>query len=305
MDKNSKIWVAGATGLVGSALVRELTKQGYSNVITDRIDLINQQATIDFFKLHKPDYVFLVAGKVGGISANNSDRAEFIYQNTMIAANTIHAAHRSGVNKLLYVGSSCIYPCETHQPIKENQLLTGSLEPTNEPYAVAKICGIKLCESYKRQYNDNFISAIPCNSYGLNDNYDYQSSHVLPAIIRHIIEAKQGGRTEIQLWGTGKPRREFIYVDDMADGLIFLMNNYDGIEPVNVGTGYDISIQALAELVKQAIGWKGTIKFNGLMDGMMEKRMDVSKLSGLGWQALTSLEHGIEKTINNIDKSKW
>lgn len=304
MNQNSKIYVAGASGMVGSAIVRNLKANGYDNLLTDRIDLTNQGQVNDYFNKNKPEYVFLTAGKVGGIAANNSERAHFIYDNTIIAANTIYAAHRTGVKKLLFTGSSCIYPLNSSQPIKEEYLLTGGLEPTNEPYAVAKIAGIKLCESFKRQFNDNFISAIPCNSYGDNDNYDWKSSHVLPAIIRQVITAKNKGSKEIELWGTGTPRREFIFVDDMADALIFLMNNYDEVEPINVGTGQDISIRGLADLVKEVVGWDGEIKFNGVMDGIMQKRMDVSKLNNLGWYSKTTLLDGINKTISNL-KQDW
>lgn len=304
MNTESKIYVAGASGMVGSAIVRNLKENGYTNLVTDRVDLTNQQCTIDFFKLNKPGYVFMAAGKVGGIATNNLDRADFIYNNTMMAANVVYAAHRVGVKKLLFIGSSCMYPKNSVQPIKEEYLLSSELEPTNEPYAIAKITGIKLCESFNRQYRDNFISAIPCNSYGENDNYNYQTSHVMASIIRNVIEAKKNNRKEIQLWGTGKPRREFIFVDDMADGLIYLMKNYEGVEPINIGTGQDISIKGLAELVKEIVGWDGEIKFNQVMDGMMEKRMDVSKINNLGWRARTTLMEGINKTISNL-KYDW
>lgn len=304
MNTESKIYVAGASGMVGSAIVRNLKENGYTNLVTDRVDLTNQQCTIDFFKLNKPDYVFMAAGKVGGIATNNLDRADFIYNNTMMAANVVYAAHRVGVKKLLFIGSSCMYPKNSVQPIKEEYLLSSELEPTNEPYAIAKITGIKLCESFNRQYRDNFISAIPCNSYGENDNYNYQTSHVMASIIRSVIEAKKNNRKEIELWGTGKPRREFIFVDDMADGLIYLMKNYEGVEPINIGTGQDISIKGLAELVKEIVGWDGEIKFNQVMDGMMEKRMDVSKINNLGWRARTTLMEGINKTISNL-KYDW
>lgn len=304
MNIESKIYVAGASGMVGSAIVRNLKENGYTNLVTDRVDLTNQQCTIDFFKLNKPGYVFMAAGKVGGIATNNLDRADFIYNNTMMAANVVYAAHRVGVKKLLFIGSSCMYPKNSVQPIKEEYLLSSELEPTNEPYAIAKITGIKLCESFNRQYRDNFISAIPCNSYGENDNYNYQTSHVMASIIRNVIEAKKNNRKEIELWGTGKPRREFIFVDDMADGLIYLMKNYEGVEPINIGTGQDISIKGLAELVKEIVGWDGEIKFNQVMDGMMEKRMDVSKINNLGWRARTTLMEGINKTISNL-KYDW
>lgn len=305
MDINSKIAVIGHRGMVGSALVRVLDGAGYTNIIhTAETDLRNQLDTHTWYLENKPDYVFLSAGKVGGIQANNLDRGEFIYDNAMIAANVVHYAHRFGVKKLIYTGSSCVYPVDCPKPIKEDYLLTGKLEPTNEPYAVAKILGIKLCENYRRQYNDNFICAMPTNSYGVNDKYDLRNSHVLPSILRQVVSAQKNGSKEIQLWGSGNPRREFIYVDDMAEALVFLMNQNSEYDIVNVGTGQDISIKGLAELIKEVVGWDGTFKFNGLMDGMYEKRLDVSRLSNMGWSAKTTLADGIKKTLHHIRETK-
>lgn len=301
MDINSKIAVLGHRGMVGSAVCRQLVKMGYTNIVNSGdIDLVNQANTYGWLTENKPEYVFLVAGKVGGIRTNNADRAQFIYDNSMIAANVIHFSHRIGVKKLLYTASSCAYPVNCDKPIKEEYLLNGSLEPTNEPYAVSKILGIKLCESYRRQYNDDFICAMPTNSYGINDKYDLRNSHVLPAILRQVIVAKEKGLKEVHLWGTGMPKREFIYVDDMAEALVFLMNTQSQYDIVNVGTGKDVSIKVLAELVKDAVGWDGVFKFNGVMDGMLEKRLSVQRINMMGWEAKTELTDGIELTLNHI-----
>lgn len=300
MDKQRKIFVAGHKGLVGSALVRKLHALGYQNILTrshQALDLTNQQATTDFFAKEKPDYVFLAAAQVGGIYANNTYRAEFIYNNLMIEANTIHAAWLAGVQRLLFLGSSCIYPRDCAQPIKEEYLLTGSLELTNEPYAIAKIAGIKLCESYNQQYGTQYVSVMPTNLYGPNDNYDLNNSHVLPALIRKAHEAKLRGDKELVVWGTGKPMREFLYVDDMADACVFIMNNSHINEGLfNVGTGMDVSIQELAETIMQAVGFSGQLRFDTTKpDGTPRKLLNVERMQALGWRAKTSLRDGIDK----------
>lgn len=297
MNKDSRIYVAGHRGMVGSALVRRLDKAGHHNIITrtrQELDLVRQQEVEDFFKEVKPEYVFLAAAKVGGIHANNVYRAEFLYQNLMIESNIIEAAHRVGVKKLLFLGSSCIYPKMASQPLKEEYLLTGTLEPTNEPYAIAKIAGIKLAESYRRQYGDDFISAMPTNLYGPNDNYDLNNSHVLPALLRKFHTAKVEGRPEVEIWGTGSPRREFLHVDDLADACYFLMENYDEELFVNIGTGEDIAIKDLALLIKEVVGYEGELTFDrSKPDGTPRKLMDVSLVKGLGWSPSISLEEGI------------
>jgi len=297
MNKDSRIYVAGHRGMVGSALVRRLDKAGHHNIITrtrQELDLVRQQEVEDFFKEVKPEYVFLAAAKVGGIHANNVYRAEFLYQNLMIESNIIEAAHRVGVKKLLFLGSSCIYPKMAPQPLKEEYLLTGTLEPTNEPYAIAKIAGIKLAESYRRQYGDDFISAMPTNLYGPNDNYDLNNSHVLPALLRKFHTAKVEGRPEVEIWGTGSPRREFLHVDDLADACYFLMENYDEELFVNIGTGEDIAIKDLALLIKEVVGYEGELTFDrSKPDGTPRKLMDVSLVKGLGWSPSISLEEGI------------
>ncbi len=299
MHPNGKIYVAGHRGMVGSAILRRLETLGYSNLVFRshaELDLTNQDQVSRFFEQEKPDYVFLAAAKVGGIHANNTFRADFIYQNLMLEANIIHQAYLNGVKKLLFLGSSCIYPKECPQPIQESALLTGLLEPTNEPYAIAKIAGIKLCESYNRQHGTRFISAMPTNLYGPNDNYDLNNSHVLPALIRKFHEAKLNQAPSVEIWGTGRPRREFLYVEDLAEALVFLMQHYDGDEIVNVGTGTDLTISELAALVKEIVGFTGALTFNtDKPDGTMVKRLDVSKLAHLGWQAHTSLRDGIAK----------
>jgi len=298
MDKRAKIYVAGHRGMVGSAIVRHLEAAGYSNIITRshaELDLTNQAAVEHFFKHEKPDYVFLAAAKVGGIHANNTYRGEFIYQNLMMEANIIHAAWQAGVERLLFLGSSCIYPRDCAQPIKEEYLLTGPLEPTNEPYAIAKIAGIKLCESYNQQYGTRYVSVMPTNLYGPNDNYDLNNSHVLPALIRKAHEAKLRGDTSYVVWGSGKPMREFLYVEDMADACVFLMERDDIREGLfNVGTGKDVTIRELAETVMDVLGFAGELVFDASKpDGTPRKLLDVSRMRTLGWQAKTSLREGI------------
>lgn len=302
MTKSEKIYVAGSGGMVGSAIVRELNNKGYENILTrssKELDLRNQSATKEFMEKERPDYVFVAAAKVGGIQANNTYPAQFIYDNLMIESNLIHAAYETGVKKLLFLGSSCIYPKFAEQPLKEDALLTGLLEPTNEAYAIAKITGIKLCEFYRKQYGCDFISAMPTNLYGINDNFDLNSSHVLPALIRKFHEAKINGDKEVVMWGTGTPKREFLYVDDLAEACLFLMENYSEEQHINVGTGEDLSIRELAELVKKIIGFEGEIiNDTSKPDGTPRKVMDVSKLNHLGWKASTGLEEGIRKVYD-------
>lgn len=297
MDKQSKIYVAGHRGMVGSAIVRNLANKGYSNILVQthqELDLLNQAAIFDFLQREKPDYIFIAAAKVGGIHANNTYRADFIYQNLTIESNIIHGAHLAGVQRLCFLGSSCIYPRDCHQPIKEEYLLTGPLESTNEPYAIAKIAGIKLCESYNQQYGRQYVSAMPTNLYGPNDNYDLANSHVLPALLRKAHEAKVRGDQDLVIWGTGTPKREFLYVDDMAEACVFMMENdiNDGI--FNVGTGVDVTILELAEVVKEVVKFSGGIKFDASKpDGTPRKLLDVSRLTGLGWHASIGLRQGI------------
>ena len=302
MDTQSKIYVAGSRGLVGSALVRTLQAQGYNNLVlrsSQELDLRNQASVEAFFALEKPEYVFLGAARVGGIQANNTYRAEFLYDNLMIEANIIHSAYRHGVQKLLFLGSSCIYPKLCPQPMKEDYLLTGVLEQTNEPYAIAKIAGLKLCENYCRQYGVSFISAMPTNLYGINDNFDLANSHVLPALMRKFHEAKVDGDPTVTVWGTGTPLREFLYVDDLADALVFLMNTYNAIDFVNVGTGQEVSIKELALTLKAVVGYEGELVFDSTKpDGTPRKLLDVSRLTASGWQAKTDLKTGIEKTYS-------
>ena len=302
MEKNSKIYIAGHRGLVGSALVRNLEARGYTNIIGrthKELDLTNQAAVNEFFAQEKPEYVILAAARVGGINANNTYPAEFIYDNLMIQNNVIKAAHDYQVKKLLFLGSTCIYPKLAPQPIKEEYLLTGALEETNEAYAIAKIAGLEMCKFFKRQYGDNFISCMPTNLYGPNDNFDLQSSHVLPALIRKFHEAKINNQPTVEVWGTGKPLREFIYVDDMADACIFLMENYDGEQHVNIGTGEEVSIRQLAETVKEVVGFEGELVFNTNMpDGTPRKLTVVDKLHGLGWKHQVSLNQGIKLAYN-------
>ena len=294
--------------MVGSAIIRALKNRGYSNIITkasSEVDLRNQAAVNEFFSDEKPEYVYLAAAKVGGIQANNTYRAEFLYDNLMIAANVIHAAYLHNVTKLLFLGSSCIYPKFAEQPIKESSLLTGPLEPTNEPYAIAKITGIKLCQEYSHQYGCNFISAMPTNLYGPNDNYDLQNSHVLPALIRKFHEAKLQGQKSVEIWGSGTPKREFLHVDDLAEGCLFLMDNYQESEHVNIGSGKDISILELAELIKEIVGFKGELVFDfSKPDGSPRKLMDVSKLREMGWQYSIELEKGISAVYQSYGETK-
>lgn len=302
MNINDKIYVAGHNGLVGSSILRRLREAGYSNIIyrsSSELDLRRQAEVEVFFEKERPDYVFLAAAKVGGIAANAAFPAQFIYENIMIEANVIHAAYKSKVKKLLFLGSSCIYPKLAEQPIKEDYLLKGKLEPTNEPYAIAKIAGIKMCESYNRQYGTNFISVMPTNLYGPNDNFDLETSHVLPALIRKFHEAKAHNKSEVVLWGTGKARREFLYVDDLADAVVYLMNKHGGSEMVNIGVGEDLTIEELAELIKSVVDYDGKIVYDATKpDGTPRKLLDVSKLNNLGWKAKTSLRQGIEMTYD-------
>lgn len=302
MKPESKIYVAGHRGLVGSAITRRLVSGGYSNIIRRthaELDLTDQRAVNEFFEKEKPEYVFLAAAKVGGIYANNTYPADFVYQNLMIESNIIHASYRHGVKKLMFLGSSCIYPKNAPQPMKEEHLLTGILEPTNEPYAIAKITGIKMCGSYNRQYGTNFMSAMPTNLYGPGDNYDLKNSHVLPALVRKMHEAKTQGAKEVVVWGTGAPKREFLYSDDLADACVFLMEKYNASdlgEFVNIGVGKEITIRELAELVAEIVGFHGKLVFDSSKpDGTPRKLLDVSRLHALGWQARTSFREGIAK----------
>lgn len=309
MDKSSKIFVAGHRGMVGSAIVRHLEVDGFNNIIvktSKELDLRNQQAVENFFQSEKPEYIFLAAAKVGGIHANNTYRADFLYDNLAMEANVIHSSHTHSVKKLLFLGSSCIYPKMAEQPLKEESLLTGLLEPTNEPYAIAKIAGIKLCESYRDQYQANFISAMPTNLYGPNDNYDLNNSHVLPALIRKFHTAKVNNEPNVTVWGTGSPLREFLHVDDLAEALVFLMNNYDEKLFVNVGYGEDLSIKDLALLVKEVVGYEGELVFDtSKPDGTPRKLMDSSRIHKLGWKPRISLREGIAKVYETVDKSGW
>jgi len=297
MDKQAKIYIAGHKGMVGSAIYRKLVKEGFTNFVTrssSELDLRNQQQVSDFFAQEKPDYVFLAAAKVGGIIANNTYRADFLYDNLQIQNNVIHSAYVNEVKKLMFLGSSCIYPKMAPQPLKEEYLLTGTLEPTNEPYAIAKIAGIKMCDAYRDQYGCNYISVMPTNLYGLNDNYHPQNSHVLPALIRRFHEAKEQNAAEVIIWGTGSPKREFLFADDLAEACYYLMQNYNEPGLVNIGTGEDLSIKDLALLVKQIIGFTGEIKFDTAKpDGTPRKLMDVTKLTNAGWKYHTTLEQGI------------
>jgi len=309
MLKSAKIYVAGSNGMVGSAIVRTLEANGYSNIVvksSKELDLKNQQAVHDFFNQEQPEYVFLAAAKVGGIHANNTYPATFIYDNIMIQSNVIQAAYEFNVKKLLFLGSSCIYPKFAPQPIKEEYLLTGSLEPTNEAYAIAKIAGLKMCQFYKQQYGCNFISAMPTNLYGINDNFNLENSHVLPALLRKFIEAKQDNKQEVTIWGSGTPMREFLFVDDLAEACLFLMENYNDVETVNIGTGEDVSIKELAETIMKIVGFEGHLIFDASKpDGAPRKLLDVSKINNLGWKHQTSLEKGIQKTLNWIQKNNF
>jgi GDP-L-fucose synthase len=309
MKQTAKIYIAGHKGMVGSGLERKLRKEGYNNIVTrtsNELDLRNQQAVNDFFEKEKPAYVILAAAKVGGIHANNAYRAEFIYDNLMIEVNIIHAAYLNKVSKLLFLGSSCIYPKMAPQPLKEEYLLSGYLEPTNQPYAIAKIAGIEMCDSYREQYGCNFISAMPTNLYGTNDNYHSENSHVLPALIRRIVLAKKNNEPTVTIWGTGTPRREFLHVDDLADACYFLLKNYNEQGLVNIGCGTDISIKELAELIISAVGYKGQLIFDTTkLDGTPRKLMDTNKINSLGWFSKIKLEEGISKTINEFKNKKY
>jgi len=304
MEKSSKIYVAGHRGMVGSAIVRKLQEGGYNNLVlrtSSELDLRNQAAVEKFFQDEKPEYVFLAAAKVGGIMANNTYRADFLYENLMIESNVIHQSYVHGVKKLLFLGSSCIYPKMAPQPLKEEYLLSGYLEETNEPYAIAKIAGIKLCENYRRQYGCDFISAMPTNLYGPNDNYDLQNSHVLPALIRKFVEAKNSNIPNVEIWGTGNPLREFLHVDDLADACFFLMQTYSSTDFVNVGSGQEISIRDLAILVKKTTGYNGELRFDSSKpDGTPRKLMDSSKLNNLSWVPKITLEEGLKNVIGEF-----
>jgi GDP-L-fucose synthase len=304
MQNDSKIYVAGHRGMVGSAIVRNLKAKGFSNIITRtsaELDLRNQQSVNAFFELERPDYVFLAAAKVGGIVANNIYRGQFIYENLMIQSNVIHSAYCNDVKKLLFLGSSCIYPKLCDQPIKEAYLLNGFLEQTNEPYAIAKIAGLKMAESYKRQYGCNFISAMPTNLYGPNDNYDLNNSHVLPALIRKFYEAKMNNTPVVEIWGTGTPKREFLHVEDLAEACFFLMENYNGDGHVNVGTGVDVTIGELSEKIKEVIGYPGQLIFNtDKPDGTPRKLLDVGFINGLGWKHTIDLDKGIRMVVDDL-----
>jgi GDP-L-fucose synthase len=309
MKKQSKIYIAGHRGMVGSAIVRKLEAEGFINLVTrtsKEMDLRNQAEVNEFFRKEKPEYVFLAAAKVGGILANNTYRAEFLYENLMIEANVIHAAYLNGVQKLMFLGSSCIYPKMAPQPLKEDYLLTGELEPTNEPYAIAKIAGIKLCDAYRSQYGCNFISVMPTNLYGPNDNYDLEKSHVLPALIRKFHEAKKNRQPEVVMWGTGSPLREFLHVDDLADACFYLMQTYNEPGLVNIGVGEDIPIKDLAVLIKNIVGYEGKIVHDlSKPDGTPRKLMDVSKLHAAGWKAKIGLEEGIRSVYHSLENQSW
>jgi len=309
MYPSDKIYVAGHRGMVGSAIIRRLQQAGFHNIITrtsPELDLRSQQAVAAFFAQEKPDHVFLAAAKVGGIMANNTYRAEFLYDNLMIQSNVIHQAYVNRTKKLMFLGSSCIYPKLAPQPLKEDYLLTGLLEPTNEPYAIAKIAGIKMCDAYRAQYGCNFVSVMPTNLYGPNDNYDLQNSHVLPALLRKFHEAKTEQAPAVVIWGTGTPKREFLHADDMADACFYLMQHYDQEGLVNIGVGDDISIADLALLIKDIVGYTGALQFDASKpDGTPRKLMDVSKLHSLGWQAKIDLDHGIRRVYEAILQTGW
>jgi GDP-L-fucose synthase len=313
MELNSKIYIAGHRGMVGSAILRNLQKRGYKNFIlktSSELDLREQEAVRKFFEAEKPDYVFLAAAKVGGIQANNIYRAEFLYDNLMIQNNVIHSAYLYAVKKLMFLGSSCIYPKLAHQPMKEEYLLSGPLEDTNEPYAIAKIAGIKMCENYRRQYGCDFVSVMPTNLYGPNDNYNLDNSHVLPALIRKFHEAKEEKKDFVEIWGTGAPLREFLHADDMADACVFLMENYSGMQHINIGSGKDQSILDLALLIKKTVNYSGEIKHDlSKPDGTPRKLMDVSFLNGLGWKYKIELEEGIQMVYedfkNRLNVKVW
>jgi GDP-L-fucose synthase len=308
VDKKANIYIAGHRGMVGSAIMRRLQKEGFTHLITrssNELDLRNQAQVSDFFANEKPEYVFLAAAKVGGILANNTYRAEFLYDNLMIQNNVIHQSYVRGVKKLLFLGSSCIYPKHAPQPLKEEYLLTGLLEPTNEPYAIAKIAGIKLCDAYRDQYGCNFIPAMPTNLYGPNDNYDLKTSHVLPALIRKFVEAKENEKSSVDIWGSGTPKREFLHVDDLADDCLFLMEHFDQPGFINVGTGHDLSIKDLATMIQSRAGYEGELTWDrSKPDGTPRKLMEVKRLTQMGWKARISLEEGISAEMENFRKMK-
>lgn len=309
MQKSAKIYIAGHRGMVGSALCRRLEKAGFTNFVTRtsrELDLRNQAEVSEFFRKEKPDYVFLAAAKVGGILANNTYRAEFLYDNLMIQNNVIHQSYLNDVKKLMFLGSSCIYPKLAPQPLKEDYLLTGELEPTNEPYAIAKIAGIKLCDAYRAQYGCNYISVMPTNLYGPNDNYDLEKSHVLPALIRKFHTAKKENKPNVEMWGTGSPKREFLHVDDLADACFYLMQTYNEPGLVNIGTGTDVSIKDLALIIKKIVGYKGEITHDlSKPDGTPRKLMNVDKLKSAGWEAKIGLQEGIEKVYVGLKEESW
>lgn len=309
MEKASKIFVAGSNGMVGSAIIRGLKKSGFSNIITStskELDLRNQNDVAAFFQLNKPEYVFLAAAKVGGIFANSQYPAEFLYDNLMIQNNVIHNSYLNNVKKLLFLGSSCIYPKLSEQPIKEEYLLSGKLEPTNEAYAIAKIAGVEMCKFYKKQYGCNFISGMPTNLYGINDNFDLTNSHVLPALLRKFIEAKTNNQNKVSIWGSGMPRREFLFVDDLAEACLFLMQYYNDSETVNIGTGIDISIKELALTIKKLVGFEGDLEFDASKpDGTPKKLLDVSKINDLGWKHTINLEDGIFETLKWLQENNF
>lgn len=311
MEKNAKIYVAGHRGLVGSAIVRNLRKRGYGNIITRthaELDLTSQSDVNAFFEAERPEYVFLAAAKVGGIGANNTYRAQFIYENLMIEANVIHASYLVGVRKLMFLGSSCIYPRMAAQPIEESALLTAELEPTNEPYAIAKIAGIKMCDAYRAQYGCNFVSVMPTNLYGPGDNYDLENSHVLPAMIRKFVTARNNGSPSVTLWGDGSPLREFMHSDDMADATVFCMLNYNEAGHINIGSGREVSIARLADMVAEAVGYRGKIVWDtSKPNGTPRKLMDTSKLFAMGWKPSIDLKSGIDSVVASIEdiSKKW
>ena len=309
LEKKSKIYVAGHKGMVGSAILRKLEDEGFSNLVvrtSSELDLRNQVEVSDFFRKEKPDFVFLAAAKVGGIIANNTYRADFLYENLAIQNNVIHNSYLNGVEKLMFLGSSCIYPKLAPQPLKEEYLLTGLLEPTNEPYAIAKIAGIKMCEAYRDQYDCNFISVMPTNLYGYNDNYHPENSHVLPALIRRLHEAKLNGAEQVSIWGSGNPKREFLFADDLADACFFLMQNYTDKELINIGTGEDLTIRELALLVKKVVGFTGDLVYDlSKPDGTPRKLMDVTKLHNLGWRHTTSLEDGLKLAYADYVRNRY
>ena len=309
LSKDSKIFIAGHNGMVGSAIERKIRKEGFKNILSfssKELDLRIQSSVNEFFEKFKPDFVILAAAKVGGIYANNKYKAEFIYDNLMIETNVIHSAYLNNVKKLLFLGSSCIYPKHSTQPIKEEYLMSGDLEPTNKPYAIAKIAGIELCKSYRDQYGCNFISAMPTNLYGANDNYHYENSHVIPALIRKVVLAKKNDDPFVTVWGSGKPRRDFLNVDDLAEACFLLMKEYDESEPINIGSGNDISINELIKLIKEEIDFKGKVKYDtSKPDGTMLKLLDISKIKELGWSPKIKIRKGIREAIKEVEKFDW